>query len=149
MTVYGDPEALASLKTMEDARRYQSDPSHLPLRPRTTYENLLRHIFMLYSREIVDSESGMLKPGKIAELLETVKVLGEANDSRASFDESEEGEIRFYYNTSLKSQSLPGGRIHRIAAGRYVRGHRVGGWNVQPDAAPGGGRAAGLPDGRV
>ena len=34
--------------------------------------------------------------------------MGEANDSRASFDESEEGEIRFYYNTSLKSQSLPG-----------------------------------------
>lgn len=34
--------------------------------------------------------------------------MGEANDSRVSFDESEEGEIRFYYNTSLKSQSLPG-----------------------------------------
>ncbi len=108
MTVYGDPEALASLKTMEDVRRYQSDPSHLPLRPRTTYENLLRHVFMLYSWEIVDGESGMLRPGKVAELLETVKVLGEANDSKASFDESDEGEIHFYYNTSMKSQGLPG-----------------------------------------
>lgn len=80
----------------------------MPLRPRTTYENLLRHVFMLYSREIVDGESGMLRPGKVAELLETVKVLGEANDSRASFDESDEGEIHFYYNTSMKSQGMPG-----------------------------------------
>ncbi len=117
LTVYGDPEALASLKTMETVRSYQSDSSHLPLRPRTTYEKLLRQIFALYSGEIVDSESGMLKPGKTAELLETVKVLGEANGSQVSFDESADGGRGFYYNMSRGAAALNGDEYMELQKG--------------------------------
>lgn len=97
-TVSGEQAAIDSLSTMESMRRYQSDPSHLPLRAKTIYENLTRQILSFYYEEIVDSQTGRPRPGKIKEMLETVKVLGEACGAKVSFDESEDGGRGYVYN---------------------------------------------------
>ena len=79
LAAYGDSQAVASLVSMEAMRAYQKDSSNLPLRPKTNYESLLRQILMLRYDEVVDMRTGKPYPDKIKELLETVKVLGEAN----------------------------------------------------------------------
>ena len=79
-------------------RAYQKDSSNLPLRPKTNYESLLRQILMLKYDEIVDMRTGKPYPDKIKELLETVKVLGEANGAKPAFDESEDGGRGNVYN---------------------------------------------------
>lgn len=117
LAAYGDREALDSLKTMESVRSYQSDKSHLPLRPKTTYENLLRQMFALYSGEIVDGENKKLRPGKIAELLETVRVLGGASGAKTSFDESEDGGMGYLYNVTRGAEALRGNEYMEIQKG--------------------------------
>ena len=56
--------AIESLSSLEAMRDYQSDPSHLPLRPKYNYENLMRQVIALTYDEIVDSATGKLRPGK-------------------------------------------------------------------------------------
>ena len=98
LAAYGDSQAVASLVSMEAMRAYQKDSSNLPLRPKTNYESLLRQILMLKYDEIVDMRTGKPYPDKIKELLETVKVLGEANGAKPAFDESEDGGRGNVYN---------------------------------------------------
>lgn len=98
LAAYGDSQAVASLVSMEAMRAYQKDSSNLPLRPKTNYESLLRQILMLKYDEIVDMHTGKPYPDKIKELLETVKVLGEANGAKPAFDESEDGGRGNVYN---------------------------------------------------
>ena len=98
LAAYGDSQAVASLVSMEAMRAYQKDSSNLPLRPKTNYESLLRQILMLKYDEIVDMRTGKPYPDKIKELLETVKVLGEANGAKPDFDESEDGGRGNVYN---------------------------------------------------
>ena len=98
LAAYGDSQAVASLVSMEAMRAYQKDSSNLPLRPKTNYESLLRQILMLRYDEVVDMRTGKPYPDKIKELLETVKVLGEANGAKPAFDESEDGGRGNVYN---------------------------------------------------
>ena len=106
MAVYGDQGAIDSLSSMSAMRAYQSDPSHLPLRPKTKYENLLRQVILLTYNELVDAQTGRPSPGKIQELLETVKVLGEANGAKVAFDNSEDGGFGEAYNRSFGTDGL-------------------------------------------
>lgn len=100
LVAYGDQAALESLSSMERMRNYQSDPGNKPIRPRTKYESLLRQVLALRYDEIVDEKTGKPVPGKIRELLETVKVLGEACGAQVMFDESADGGMGRVYNMS-------------------------------------------------
>lgn len=113
-TVSGEQAAIDSLATMESMRNYQSDPAHLPLRTKTIYENLTRQIMSLYYEEIVDRQTGRLRPGKIEEMLETVKVLGEACGAKVSFDESEDGGRGYVYNMQSGMDGLIGSEYDRL-----------------------------------
>lgn len=106
LAAYGDAGALQSLGSLEQMREYQSEPSHLPLRPRTNYENLLRQVLTLRYNEIVDGEQGKPVPGKIRELLETVRVLGEACGAQAVFEASADGGMGDVYNRSFGIHGL-------------------------------------------
>ena len=118
LAAYGDQEAIDSLASLESMREYQSDPSHLPLRTKTKYENLTRQILSLCYEEIVDSETGRPRPGKIQELLETVKVLGDACGARADFDESEDGGRGRIYNRSIGADGLMDSEYDSVDRGR-------------------------------
>ncbi|RJW39189.1 hypothetical protein DXC92_17840 [Clostridiales bacterium TF09-2AC] len=111
---YGDQEAIGSLSSLEAMRNYQSDPSHLPLRPKCSYENLMRQVIALTYDEIVDSATGKLRPGKIQELIETVKILGDASGARVSFDESEDGGRGRVYNRVDSADGFPGSEFDRV-----------------------------------
>lgn len=117
LAVYGDPEALKSLSSMEGMRAYQGDPGHLPIRPRTKYESLLRQVLALRYREIVDEETKKPVPGKIRELLETVKVLGEACGAQAVFDESADGGMGAIYNMSWGTEAFRRGEYQEFDRG--------------------------------
>lgn len=108
MAVYGDQEAIDSLDSMESMRAYQSKASSLPLRPKTTYGNLLRQIAVFYYEEIVDSKNRELIPGKVKEMLETVELLGKACGAKTSFDESEDGGRGRVYNLSNGMEGILG-----------------------------------------
>lgn len=118
LAAYGDQAGIDSLSSMEAMRAYQSDPSHLPLRSKSTYENILRQILSLRYDEIVDSSTGKPYPGKIQELLETVKVLGEACGAKVSFDESEDGGRGFVYNMRPGTDGLIGSEYDRVDRGQ-------------------------------
>lgn len=113
-TVSGEQEAIDSLATMESMRSYQSDPTRLPLRAKTIYENLARQIMSLYYEEIVDRQTGRPRPGKIEEMLETVKILGEACGAKVSFDESEDGGRGYVYNMQMGMDGLIGSEYDRL-----------------------------------
>ena len=117
LAAYGDRQAAASLVSMEAMRAYQEDPSHLPLRPKTNYESLLRQILMLKYDEIVDMRTGKPYPDKIKELLETVKVLGEANGAKPDFDESEDGGRGNVYNLIPGADGLLTSEYNRVDQG--------------------------------
>ena len=117
LAAYGDRQAAASLVSMEAMRAYQEDPSHLPLRPKTNYESLLRQILMLRYDEVVDMRTGKPYPDKIKELLETVKVLGEANGAKSAFDKSEDGGRGNVYNLMPGLDGLLGSEYSRVDQG--------------------------------
>lgn len=117
LAAYGDSQAVASLVSMEAMRDYQMDASHLPLRPKTNYESLLRQILMLKYDEIVDTGTGQPYGDKIKELLETVKVLGEANGAEPVFDESEDGGQGNVYNLMPGLDGLLGSEYNRVDRG--------------------------------
>lgn len=117
LAAYGDSQAAASLVSMEAMRAYQEDPSHLPLRPKTNYESLLRQILMLRYDEVVDMRTGKPYPDKIKELLETVKVLGEANGAKSAFDKSEDGGRGNVYNLMPGLDGLLGSEYSRVDQG--------------------------------
>ncbi|MCD7991747.1 MAG: extracellular solute-binding protein [Clostridia bacterium] len=117
LAAYGDSQAVASLVSMEAMRDYQMDASHLPLRPKTNYESLLRQILMLKYDEIVDTGTGQPYGDKIKELLETVKVLGEANGAEPVFDESEDGGQGNVYNLMPGQDGLLGSEYNRVDRG--------------------------------
>jgi len=128
LAAYGDPAAIDSLASLEAMREYQKSPDHLPLRPKTKYENLLRQVFSLRYEEIVDREDGRLVPGKMQELLETVRVLGEACGAKVSFDESEDGGRGFVYNTTPGMDGLIGSEYERVDRGRCAAAiEKIGG----------------------
>ena len=102
---------------MEAMRAYQKDSSNLPLRPKTNYESLLRQILMLKYDEIVDMRTGKPYPDKIKELLETVKVLGEANGAKPAFDESEDGGRGNVYNLIPGADGLMTSEYNRVDQG--------------------------------
>lgn len=114
LIAYGDQEAIESLSSLEAMRDYQSDPSHLPLRPKYNYENLMRQVIALTYDEIVDSATGKLRPGKIQELIETVKVLGDACGARVSFDESEDGGRGRAYNRVHSMDGFSGSEFDSV-----------------------------------
>lgn len=118
LATYGDQEAIDSLTSMEAMRNYQSDPSHLPLRAKTRYDNLMRQMISMFYDEIVDSSTGKLRPGKIKELLETVKVLGDACGAKPSFDESEDGGRGYVYNMVRSPEGLLGSEYDKVDSGR-------------------------------
>ena len=117
LAAYGDSQAVASLVSMEAMRAYQKDSSNLPLRPKTNYESLLRQILMLKYDEIVDMRTGKPYPDKIKELLETVKVLGEANGAKPAFDESEDGGRGNVYNLIPGADGLMTSEYNRVDQG--------------------------------
>ena len=117
LAAYGDSQAVASLVSMEAMRAYQKDSSNLPLRPKTNYESLLRQILMLKYDEIVDMRTGKPYPDKIKELLETVKVLGEANGAKPDFDESEDGGRGNVYNLIPGADGLLTSEYNRVDQG--------------------------------
>lgn len=117
LAAYGDSRAIESLASMEAMRAYQQAPSNLPLRPKTNYESLLRQILMLRYDEIVDMGTGKPYPGKIKELLETAKVLGEANGAKPVFDESEDGGRGSFYNNVPGADGLLGSEYSRVDLG--------------------------------
>ena len=117
LAAYGDSQAAASLVSMEAMRAYQEDPSHLPLRPKTNYESLLRQILMLRYDEVVDMRTGKPYPDKIKEMLETVKVLGEANGAKSAFDKSEDGGRGNVYNLMPGLDGLLGSEYSRVDQG--------------------------------
>lgn len=117
LAAYGDSQAVASLVSMEAMRAYQKDSSNLPLRPKTNYESLLRQILMLKYDEIVDMRTGKPYPDKIKELLETVKVLGEANGAKPAFDESEDGGRGNVYNLIPGADGLLTSEYNRVDQG--------------------------------
>ncbi len=114
LAAYGDQEAIGSLSSMSAMRAYQSDPSHLPLRPKNNYENLLRQMILLTYGELVDGQTGRPNQGKIKELLETVQLLGEANGSRNAFDDSEDGGMGEVYNMSFGMDGLMNSEYDRL-----------------------------------
>lgn len=114
LAAYGDQDAIDSLSSLGAMRAYQSDPAHLPLRLKTKYENLLRQVIMLTYDEIVDAQTGKLNQGKIQELLETVKVLGDACGAKAAFDESEDGGRGYIYNRSVWTEGLLGSEYSEL-----------------------------------
>ena len=117
LAAYGDSQAVASLVSMEAMRAYQKDSSNLPLRPKTNYESLLRQILMLKYDEIVDMRTGKPYPDKIKELLDTVKVLGEANGAKPDFDESEDGGRGNVYNLIPGADGLLTSEYNRVDQG--------------------------------
>ena len=117
LAAYGDSQAVASLVSMEAMRAYQKDSSNLPLRPKTNYESLLRQILMLRYDEVVDMRTGKPYPDKIKELLETVKVLGEANGAKSAFDKSEDGGRGNVYNLMPGLDGLLGSEYSRVDQG--------------------------------
>lgn len=113
LVAYGDQDAIRSLSSMEAMRTYQSGSS-LPLRPKTTYGNLVRQILSLSYDEIVDRSTGKPVQGKIQELLETAKLLGDACGAKAVFDESEDGGRGLAYNRKPGTDGLIGSEFERV-----------------------------------
>lgn len=71
----------------------------------------MRQVIALTYDEIVDSATGKLRPGKIQELIETVKVLGDACGARVSFDESEDGGRGRAYNRVHSMDGFSGSEL--------------------------------------
>ena len=74
----------------------------------------MRQVIALTYDEIVDSATGKLRPGKIQELIETVKVLGDACGARVSFDESEDGGRGRAYNRVHSMDGFSGSEFDSV-----------------------------------
>ena len=81
--------------------------------------------------EIVDEKTGKPVPGKIRELLETVKVLGEACGAQVMFDESADGGMGRVYNMSWGATAFRLGNT-RILTGGTRPGAGEGDGHEQP-----------------
>ncbi|WP_242984439.1 hypothetical protein [Clostridium sp. chh4-2] len=118
LVAYGDQKAIDSLGSLEGIKTYQQNPSNLPIRPKTTYENLLRQITTISYNEIVDGQQKKLVPGKIKELLETVQTVGEACGAQPSFGEDEESGMGRVYNMRFGASGFMDSEYERVDTGK-------------------------------
>ena len=118
LVAYGDQKAIDSLGSLEGIKTYQQNPSNLPIRPKTTYENLLRQITTISYNEIVDGQQKKLVPGKIKELLETVKTVGEVCGAQPSFSEDEDSGMGRVYNMRFGAGGFMDSEYERVDTGK-------------------------------
>lgn len=97
--IYGNKSVMDQMASVETIRAWQEANPDRPVFPRAIYETILRQLVFLYYAELDGNGDGQLEAESVKTLLETAKLLGDANGSQVVFDESADGGRGKFYNT--------------------------------------------------